>query len=115
MPINLIIMIEATECQESPPLIDGMVVDPSCEPKISKCHEVPLLTLQGMIVDFPSEPRIALGLPRVQISQFSQLFLIPYDDAESKWYTQEAMLRDRYDQRLASRCNTCNDNKRNTL
>jgi hypothetical protein len=26
---------------------------------------------------------------RVQISQFSQLFIIPYDDAKSKWYTQE--------------------------
>ncbi|KAL3808481.1 hypothetical protein ACHAXA_000169 [Cyclostephanos tholiformis] len=26
---------------------------------------------------------------RVRISQFSQLFIIPYDDAKSKWYTQE--------------------------
>lgn len=27
----------------------------------------------------------------VQISQFSQLFLIPYDDAKSKWYTHEEL------------------------
>jgi hypothetical protein len=29
----------------------------------------------------------------VQISHFSQLVIIPYDDAESKWYTQEEMRR----------------------
>ena len=28
-------------------------------------------------------------LPQVRISQFSQLFIIPYDDAKLKWYTQD--------------------------
>jgi hypothetical protein len=27
--------------------------------------------------------------PRVRFSKFSQLVIIPYDDAKSKWYTQE--------------------------
>ena len=27
--------------------------------------------------------------PRVRFSKFSQLVIIPYDDMESKWYTQE--------------------------
>ena len=27
--------------------------------------------------------------PRVRFSKFSQLFIIPYDVVESKWYTQE--------------------------
>lgn len=29
--------------------------------------------------------------PQVRISEFSQLFLIPYDDAESKWYTRDEL------------------------
>ena len=52
-------------------------------------------------VDFLCEPRVALkskGIktpatklapPRVHFSKFSQMFIIPYDDVESKWYTQE--------------------------
>ena len=56
---------------------------------------------QGLIVDFPCEPRIPLksegavstaatfAPPRVRISKFSQLVIIPYDDMESKWYTQD--------------------------
>jgi hypothetical protein len=85
-------MTGATICQEVSPLTKGMI---------------PPMT-QGLIVDFPCEPRIALNAqrskgtvstastfprPQVQISQFSQLFMIPYDDTESKWYTQEEMSR----------------------
>ena len=55
----------------------------------------------GSIVDFLCEPRVALeseGITtiaptfapaRVHFSKFSQLVIIPYDDMESKWYTQE--------------------------
>ena len=54
-----------------------------------------------LIVDFPSKPRIVSqsqdiksaaplsARPRVQFSKFSQLIMIPYDDAQSKWYTRE--------------------------
>jgi hypothetical protein len=53
-----------------------------------------------LIVDFPSKPRIVSqsqdiksitplsARPRVQFSKFSQLSMIPYDDAQSKWYTR---------------------------
>ena len=56
---------------------------------------------QGLIVDFPCEPRISLkgegivstahkSAPlRVRFSQFSELVVIPYDNAKLKWYTQE--------------------------
>ena len=59
-------------------------------------EEVPPLS-----VDFLCEPRVALkskcikttattlAPPRVHFSKFSQMFIIPYDDVESKWYTQE--------------------------
>jgi hypothetical protein len=52
-------------------------------------------------VGFPSKPRIvskSQGMkfaaplrarPRVRISKFSKLVMIPYDDAQSKWYTRE--------------------------
>jgi len=40
-----------------------------------------------MIVDFPCRPRSTRR--QVRFSQFSQLVTIPYDDAKSKWYTQE--------------------------
>jgi hypothetical protein len=55
---------------------------------------------QGLIVDFPCKSRVAseskviastapsFARNRVRFSEFSQLVLIPYDDAKSKWYTQ---------------------------
>ena len=55
----------------------------------------------NLIVDFPSKPRIVSqsqdiksatplsARPQVQFSKFSQLSMIPYDDAQSKWYTRE--------------------------
>ena len=90
-------MFDATECQEVSPFTEGMIVDSPYEPNTTKSEKVPPLT-QGMMVDFPCEPRVVLRhvcavtmfeRPQVQISRFSQLFFIPYDDAASKWYTQE--------------------------
>jgi hypothetical protein len=34
-------------------------------------------------------PATTFAPPRVHFSKFSQLFIIPYDDVESKWYTHE--------------------------
>jgi hypothetical protein len=56
---------------------------------------------QGLIVDFPCEPRVPLkseGIVstapkfarlQVRFSQYSEEVTIPYDDAKSKWYTKE--------------------------
>jgi len=57
-------------------------------------EEVPRIS-QGLIVDFPFKSSVASvskgkasNGPRVRFSQFSLLVVIPYDDAESKWYSQ---------------------------
>ena len=59
------------------------------------------ISTHGMIVEFPCKPRISLksegivstapkSAPlRVCFSKFSELVIIPYDDAKLKWYTQE--------------------------
>ena len=86
---------------EVPHMAEGMIVDSSFEPNAATSgQEVPPppLTQGGMIVDFPCEPRLRLRRvstaftferPVVQISQFSCVIIIPYDDPESKWYTKE--------------------------
>ena len=56
----------------------------SCEPSIVSEDEV--IILADGPVPLCAKPS---SLPQVRISQFSQLFIIPYDDAKSKWYTQE--------------------------
>lgn len=74
-----------------------MTVDSPYEPCTIDSQEVPPSTQGGMILDFPLQPRrrvssdesMMFDRPNVQISQFSQLVTIPYDDPETKWYTKE--------------------------
>jgi hypothetical protein len=88
-------MMDTTECQDVFPSTQGMIT--SIDQGVSA-------VTHDMIVDFPREPRInrnarkggaavstvsTFPRTRVRISQFSQQFMIPYDDPASKWYTRE--------------------------
>jgi hypothetical protein len=99
------LMMDTTECHEDySPSTKGMIVDFPCEPRTATNSRDISATTQDMIVDFPCETRIDLSAPkskgtastvstfprpRVCISQFSQLVVIPYDDPVAKWYTRE--------------------------
>ena len=63
--------------QEEPPSPHDLIVDFPCQPRI-------VSNSQDIKYDVPLSAR-----PRVQFSEFSQLIMIPYDDAQSKWYTRE--------------------------
>lgn len=59
------------------------VEDFTCEPSIASESEI-IMSAGG-----PLPLRANKLRSQVRISQFSQLFIIPYDDVKSKWYTQE--------------------------
>jgi len=61
------------------------VEDFTCEPSIASESEI-IMSAGGPLPLRANKPSLR---SRVRISQFSQLFLIPYDDVKSKWYTQE--------------------------
>ena len=63
--------------EEVAPLSESSIVDFLCEPRVA-------LKSKGI-----KTPATTFAPPRVRFSEFSQLVIIPYDDVESKWYTQE--------------------------
>ena len=70
-------MDTTTSRDESPPLFQGLILDFPCE------RGIPLKS-EGIV-----STAATFAPPRVRFSKFSQLVIIPYDDMESKWYTQD--------------------------
>jgi hypothetical protein len=70
-------MMDTKTSQEVPSSPHDLIVDFPCQPRI-------VSNSQDIKYDVPLSAR-----PRVQFSKFSQLITIPYDDAQSKWYTRE--------------------------
>ena len=70
-------MMDTANSQEKCPATQGLIVDFPCEPRITRKSE-------GFVSTAPKS-----AVLRVRFSQFSELVTIPYDDAKLKWYTQE--------------------------
>jgi hypothetical protein len=79
-------MKNSTSINEVSSFPHDSVEDFACKPSIVSESEV--IMSAGGPVPLPLCAKPSLR-PQVRISQFSQLFIIPYDDAKSKWYTQE--------------------------
>jgi hypothetical protein len=70
-------IMDTANSQEECPSTHSLIVDFPCEPRIS-------LKSEGIVSTAPKSAPI-----RVCFSKFSKVFIIPYDDAKLKWYTQE--------------------------
>ena len=70
-------IMDTANSQEKCPSTHGLIVDFPCKPRIS-------LKSEGIVSTAPKSAPL-----RVCFSKFSELVIIPYDDAKLKWYTQE--------------------------
>jgi hypothetical protein len=70
-------MMDTANSQEECPSTHGLIVDFPCKSRISPKSE-------GIVSTAPKSAQL-----RVCFSKFSELVIIPYDDAKLKWYTQE--------------------------
>ena len=85
LTVNLITMNTITSSKEVSHFPHGSLEDFPCETSSALKSEgiMSAATRHGSSCAMPP-PR-----PQVRVSKFSRLVIIPYDDAESKWYTQE--------------------------
>lgn len=70
---------------EELPFAQGIVEDVTCKP-IHDSESKSIMSNARLRAKHPLRAK-----PRVRISKFSQLVMIPFEDAKAKWYTQEEM------------------------